>query len=192
MAFDQEPERDPHDQCRHEIHRLTERAERSEAEVEAWKLASGLNDGAGDPDGVTPEAARRYWEGVEEELAKWHLKAGGRGEEVTRLRVMLRDLKLDRHDFEQARCDALVLARRKERVEAANTDLNRRFKLALGLAERVRALKPGTARPYDLVRADLLQALWWALVGPKPEPEEGIDLEAVPAVEIEINLGGES
>jgi hypothetical protein len=34
-------------------------------EVERWKLASGLEDGRGDPDGVTPEAMQRYWEGFE-------------------------------------------------------------------------------------------------------------------------------
>lgn len=36
-------------------------------EVERWKSASGLIDAAGDPDGVTPEAMRRYWEHVEAE-----------------------------------------------------------------------------------------------------------------------------
>ena len=33
-------------------------------EIEAWKDASGLERG-GDPDGVTPEGARKYWENIE-------------------------------------------------------------------------------------------------------------------------------
>lgn len=45
---------------------LKGRAERAEAEVERWKEASGLECG-GDPDGVTPARAQRYWEQVEAE-----------------------------------------------------------------------------------------------------------------------------
>lgn len=41
-----------------------ERAEKLEELVEEWKSASGLVCG-GDPDGVTPTAARLYWEEVE-------------------------------------------------------------------------------------------------------------------------------
>lgn len=37
-----------------------------EREIEAWKLASGLECG-GDPDGVTPAEAQRYWEQIERE-----------------------------------------------------------------------------------------------------------------------------
>ena len=36
------------------------------AEVDEWKDASGLECG-GDPDGVTPNSMRRYWESVESE-----------------------------------------------------------------------------------------------------------------------------
>jgi len=37
------------------------------AEIEAWKDATGLVDGHGDPDGITPDIARKHWEGVERE-----------------------------------------------------------------------------------------------------------------------------
>lgn len=37
-------------------------------EVEKWKEASGLQVG-GDPDGVTPEAARDYWKDIERRLS---------------------------------------------------------------------------------------------------------------------------
>lgn len=40
------------------------------AEVEAWKLASGLEAG-GDPDGVTPDAAQAFWERVEASRHRW-------------------------------------------------------------------------------------------------------------------------
>lgn len=36
-------------------------------EIERWKDASGL-ECRGDPDGVTPEAARKYWDEVEAEI----------------------------------------------------------------------------------------------------------------------------
>ena len=38
------------------------------AEIEEWKIASGLMRG-GDPDGVTPNAMRQYWEEQERQLA---------------------------------------------------------------------------------------------------------------------------
>jgi len=38
------------------------------AEIEEWKLASGLMRG-GDPDAVTPENMRQYWEEQERQLA---------------------------------------------------------------------------------------------------------------------------
>ncbi len=45
-------------------------------EIEAWKSASGLECG-GDPDGVTPSAAQRYWEQIERDrdLARRELRA---------------------------------------------------------------------------------------------------------------------
>jgi len=41
-----------------------ERLEEADAEIEAWKDASGLECG-GDPDNVTPEACRKYWKEFE-------------------------------------------------------------------------------------------------------------------------------
>jgi hypothetical protein len=38
------------------------------AEIEAWKDASGLVDGRGDPDGITPDAARRWWNEIEDRM----------------------------------------------------------------------------------------------------------------------------
>lgn len=46
------------------VTRAEERAERLEELVQEWKSASGLVCG-GDPDGVTPTAARLYWKEVE-------------------------------------------------------------------------------------------------------------------------------
>lgn len=45
-----------------------ERIVELEAEVEQWKLCTGLIDGSGDPDGITPDIAQRHWEGVAENL----------------------------------------------------------------------------------------------------------------------------
>ena len=47
---------------------LTREKYTAEAEIEEWKLASGLERG-GDPDGVTPAAMQQYWEGQERQLA---------------------------------------------------------------------------------------------------------------------------
>ena len=38
-------------------------------EIEEWKISSGLMDSAGDPDGITPETAQKYWESIEKDLA---------------------------------------------------------------------------------------------------------------------------
>jgi hypothetical protein len=43
-----------------------DRLKAAEAEIDRWKEASGLECG-GDPDGVTPAAAKAYWESVERE-----------------------------------------------------------------------------------------------------------------------------
>lgn len=34
-------------------------------QIIAWETASGLITSAGDPDGITPEQAQKYWEAVE-------------------------------------------------------------------------------------------------------------------------------
>lgn len=41
------------------------RTEELESEVGEWKLASGLMDSTGDPDGITPKIAKEYWENLE-------------------------------------------------------------------------------------------------------------------------------
>ncbi len=48
-------------------HALQDKVLELEQELEQWKDASGLMCG-GDPDGVTPAAMKKYWEGVEQEL----------------------------------------------------------------------------------------------------------------------------
>ena len=69
-----------------EIERLQKQLEaareliyQSLAEIEEWKLASGLEVG-GDPDGVTPAAARRYWEELEARRNAWRQLAKDMGE----------------------------------------------------------------------------------------------------------------
>jgi len=47
---------------------LTREKYTAEAEVDAWKLASGLERG-GDPDGVTPAGMQQYWEEQERQLS---------------------------------------------------------------------------------------------------------------------------
>lgn len=58
-----------------------------------WKDASGLQDSSGDPDGVTPEAAQRYWEAVEREhaaLLEYVELLAKEGAEAAAARVVLR------------------------------------------------------------------------------------------------------
>jgi len=50
------------------IGRLEHECDSLGAKVAQWQLASGLERG-GDPDGVTPDAMRAYWEEQERELA---------------------------------------------------------------------------------------------------------------------------
>ena len=84
MRYFNSPE-DAFKQLLHDIDRQTKaledvRAENAKLseEIDAWKDASGLECG-GDPDGVTPKAAKAHWEKVEREnealldLAKEHL-----------------------------------------------------------------------------------------------------------------------
>mgnify|MGYP001102788278 CR=1 FL=1 len=68
-----------------EVDQLRTDLDEARAEVERWKSASGLIDGSGDPDGVTPEAMRRYWEQVEAERDEARA-------EVKRLRETLDEL----------------------------------------------------------------------------------------------------
>ena len=46
-----------------------ENCEKLEAEIVEWKNASGLECG-GDPDGVTPRAAEKYWTAIEADNAR--------------------------------------------------------------------------------------------------------------------------
>lgn len=53
-----------------ELKRLEQELCMALEQVERWKDASGLIDSSGDPDGVSPNGMRKYWEGVEAQLAK--------------------------------------------------------------------------------------------------------------------------
>lgn len=53
-----------------EVGRVKAERDTADEEANAWLDACGLTDNSGDPSGVTPEAARRYWEGIEAERDK--------------------------------------------------------------------------------------------------------------------------
>lgn len=48
-----------------EVHRLKTQLLKALSEIEDWKSATGLQDAHGDPDGITPEIAQKYWQGIE-------------------------------------------------------------------------------------------------------------------------------
>lgn len=49
------------------IGELEKRLHESQELITQWKETSGLVTSGGDPDGITPEDARKFWEGIETE-----------------------------------------------------------------------------------------------------------------------------
>lgn len=75
--------------------------------VERWKEASGLVCG-GDPDGMTPEAAKRYWEAAEKTHEETQARCWSLNEEADRLSAENLDLRLGILPAPPARLEELV------------------------------------------------------------------------------------
>jgi flagellar biosynthesis/type III secretory pathway protein FliH len=123
---------------RKEIVRLRNRCAKAEDEIDEWKMASGLQDGSGDPGGITPNGFMKYWE---EENARIKQKTDEMEHQIKRLRLQL------------ARCHLEALGRieEKDRIIRGDRDwspayggvldLRIKYNEALGAIERLETAK---------------------------------------------------
>lgn len=151
---------------------VEERAKRLENLVEEWKAASGL-DRSEDPDGVTPQAAQRYWSEVEHQREQLRDKLSAVAtvrdslkEQLDRAEKLLADLTSTRNAKDlSAEIDRLVedaigmdqgnlAAHYACAVANWNGALDERDQLRARVAELESELAkrtaPSTGRPYPL------------------------------------------
>lgn len=86
-----------------ELHQLTDflkhNLEMAEKQIEQWKDASGLERG-GDPDGVTPESAKEFWDTEAKRVDAFKAQAIEHETDIVALR---HDLEVAEHEREEAR-----------------------------------------------------------------------------------------
>jgi hypothetical protein len=107
-------------EAENELERVKAELAAADAEIEAWKDASGLIDASGDPDGVTPAAARRWWADFEGRLLAREAQA-----QTERDAYKAASQVFEHELHEQAKCRRAAEAEERAELERVKAERDR-------------------------------------------------------------------